>query len=181
MPFAAILREVDQLHNVSTRLEGLAEQHAPMSEALLTIAGNVRNTATVLAVLVVAKGPKPIWSTAGISPESPPLDIGTSYPVDAVLSKKGRFMNAIISIGMLLVLFTTVLLHWMRRPELQLAGSQSQRMCRSCGLITSRSKPRCLECGKPLSGLYSTSKKWTASLFRFYPKGHQKWRPSNLL
>jgi hypothetical protein len=60
MPFAAILREVDQLHNVSTRLEGLAEQHAPMSEALLTIAGNVRNTATLLAVLVVAKGPKPI-------------------------------------------------------------------------------------------------------------------------
>jgi hypothetical protein len=60
MPFAAILREVDQLHSVSTRLEGRAEQHAPMSEALLTIAGNVRNTATVLAVLVVAKGPKPI-------------------------------------------------------------------------------------------------------------------------
>jgi hypothetical protein len=60
MPFAAILREVDQLHSVSTRLEGLAEQHTPLSEALLTIAGNVRNTATVLAVLVVAKGPKPI-------------------------------------------------------------------------------------------------------------------------
>jgi len=60
MAFEAILREVDQLHNVSSRLEGLAEQHAPMSEALMTIAGNVRNTATVLAVLVVAKGPKPI-------------------------------------------------------------------------------------------------------------------------
>jgi hypothetical protein len=60
MPFAAILREVDQLHSVSTRLEGLAEQHTPLSEALLTIAGNVRNTATVLAVLVLAKGPKPI-------------------------------------------------------------------------------------------------------------------------
>ena len=60
MPFEAILREVDQLHNVSTRLEGLAEQHAPITEALLTIAGNVRNTATVLAVLVAAKGPKPI-------------------------------------------------------------------------------------------------------------------------
>jgi hypothetical protein len=60
MPIEAILREVDQLHNVSTRLEGLAEQHPPMSEALMTIAGNVRNTATVLAVLVVAKGPKPI-------------------------------------------------------------------------------------------------------------------------
>ncbi len=60
MPFEAILREVDQLHNVSTRLEGLADQHPPMSEALLTIAGSVRDTATVLAVLVVAKGPSPI-------------------------------------------------------------------------------------------------------------------------
>ena len=60
MPFAAILREVDLLHRVSTRLEDLAEQHAPIAEALLTIAGNVRNTATVLAVLVAAKGPKPI-------------------------------------------------------------------------------------------------------------------------
>jgi len=54
------LREVDQLHSVSTRLEGLADKHAPISEALLTIAGNVRNAATVLAVLVVAKGPQPI-------------------------------------------------------------------------------------------------------------------------
>lgn len=60
MPFAAILREVDLLHRVSTRLEGLAEQHAPIAEALLTIAGSVRNTATILAVLVAAKGPKPI-------------------------------------------------------------------------------------------------------------------------
>ncbi len=60
MPFAAILREVDQLHNVSTRLEGLAERHVPIAEALLTIAGNIRSVATVLAVLVVAKGTKPI-------------------------------------------------------------------------------------------------------------------------
>ena len=43
MAFEAILDEVDQLHNVSTRLEGLAEQHPPVSEALVTIAGNVRN------------------------------------------------------------------------------------------------------------------------------------------
>jgi hypothetical protein len=60
MPFEAILREVDRLHNVSTRLEGLAEQHPPMSEGLMTIAGSVRNTATVLSVLVVTRGPKPI-------------------------------------------------------------------------------------------------------------------------
>ena len=60
MVFEAILREVDRLHSVSTRLEGLAEQHPTLSGALTTIAGNVRNTATVLAVLVVAKAPKPI-------------------------------------------------------------------------------------------------------------------------
>ncbi len=60
MPFAGIMRELDQLHTVSTRLEGLAELHAPLSEALMTIEGSIRPTATLLAVLVVAKGPKPI-------------------------------------------------------------------------------------------------------------------------
>jgi hypothetical protein len=60
MAFEAILNEVDQLHSVSTRLEGLAEQHPPFSEALVTIAGSVRNSAVVLAVLVATKRPKPI-------------------------------------------------------------------------------------------------------------------------
>jgi len=60
MPFQAILREVDQLHKVSTRLEALAEEHMPVSEPLLTIAGSIRNTATLLQVLVATKGPKPI-------------------------------------------------------------------------------------------------------------------------
>ena len=60
MSFQAILREVDQLHNVSTRLEALAEQHPLMSEPLITIAGNVRNTATLLEVLVATRGPKPV-------------------------------------------------------------------------------------------------------------------------
>jgi len=55
MAFKAILDEVDQLHNVGTRLEGLAEQHPPMTEALMTIAGNVRSVATLLAVLVATK------------------------------------------------------------------------------------------------------------------------------
>jgi hypothetical protein len=58
MAFEAILHEVEQLHQVSTRLDGLAEQHPPVSKALLTIAGSVRNTATVLAVLVATKRPK---------------------------------------------------------------------------------------------------------------------------
>jgi hypothetical protein len=60
MVFEAILDEVDQLHNVSTRLGGLAEQHPPVSEALITIAGNVRGTATILAVLVATKSSSPI-------------------------------------------------------------------------------------------------------------------------
>ena len=60
MAFEAILNEVDQLHNVSSRLEGLAEQHAPITEALMTIAGNVRNVATILAVLVATRTPRPI-------------------------------------------------------------------------------------------------------------------------
>jgi hypothetical protein len=55
MAFEAILDEVTQLHSVSTRLEGLAELHLPVSDALLRIAGNVRSTATILAVLVATK------------------------------------------------------------------------------------------------------------------------------
>jgi len=60
MPFQAILREVDHLQNVSTRLEALAERHPRMSDPLMTIAGSVRNAATLLEVLVATRGPKPI-------------------------------------------------------------------------------------------------------------------------
>jgi hypothetical protein len=59
MPFQAILREVDQLHNVSMRLEALAEQHPSVSEPLITIAGSIQNTATLLEVLVATKSTKP--------------------------------------------------------------------------------------------------------------------------
>jgi hypothetical protein len=60
MAFEAILNEVDQLHNVSTRLEGLAEQHPPVSGPLIKIAVSVRNSATLLALLVATKSPEPI-------------------------------------------------------------------------------------------------------------------------
>ncbi len=53
----AILHEVQQLYNVSDRLDSLAQQHPVVSEALLTISGNVRNTATLLEVLVATKMP----------------------------------------------------------------------------------------------------------------------------
>ena len=57
--FEVILNEVDQLNSVSARLEGLAEQHEPFTEALMTIAGNIRSSATVLGVLVAVRSPKP--------------------------------------------------------------------------------------------------------------------------
>jgi hypothetical protein len=51
----AILHEVQQLYNVSDRLDSLAEQHPLVSEALITISGSVRNTATLLEVLATMK------------------------------------------------------------------------------------------------------------------------------
>jgi len=57
--FEAILNEVDDLQGVSARLEELAEQYPPVTEALRTISGNVLNTATVLAVVAAIKSPKP--------------------------------------------------------------------------------------------------------------------------
>jgi hypothetical protein len=66
MPSNAILREVQQLYNVSDRLDLLAEEHPVVSEALITISGSVRNTATLLEVLVAMKmGPLP-----GLDPAS---------------------------------------------------------------------------------------------------------------
>ena len=60
MAFDAILTEIEQIHGASTRLEDLAELHPPVSEALVAIARSLRNTATILAVLVATKGPRPI-------------------------------------------------------------------------------------------------------------------------
>jgi hypothetical protein len=61
---SAILHEVQQLYNVSDRLDLLAEQHPLVSEVLITISGSVRNTATLLEVVVATKmgllsGPDP--------------------------------------------------------------------------------------------------------------------------
>jgi hypothetical protein len=55
MPPSAILNEAQQLHSVSDRLDSLAENHPTVSEALITISGSVRNTATLLEVLVATK------------------------------------------------------------------------------------------------------------------------------
>ena len=55
MAYEALWAEVDQLNSAGDRIERLAEHHLPVSEALLSIAGNVRATATILAVLVKTK------------------------------------------------------------------------------------------------------------------------------
>jgi hypothetical protein len=55
VPSIEILREVQELYHVSDRLESLAEQHPLFSETLITISGSVRNTATLLEVLVATK------------------------------------------------------------------------------------------------------------------------------
>jgi hypothetical protein len=59
MSFELILDEVDHLHGCSARLEGLAEKNLSVSEALMTIAGQVRETATILAVLIAMRKPNP--------------------------------------------------------------------------------------------------------------------------
>ncbi len=55
MPSSAILREAQNLHHVSDSLDALAEEHPVVSEALITISGNLRQTATLLEVLVATK------------------------------------------------------------------------------------------------------------------------------
>jgi hypothetical protein len=55
MAFKAILDEVEQLHRVSSRLEGLAEEHPTVLDAILTVAESIRGAATILAVLVATK------------------------------------------------------------------------------------------------------------------------------
>jgi hypothetical protein len=64
MPLNAILQEARHLHNVSDRLDLLADDHPLVSEALVTISGSVRNTATLLEVLVATK------MTPGLDPAS---------------------------------------------------------------------------------------------------------------
>jgi hypothetical protein len=61
-------------------------------------------------------------------------------------------MNVInISCGLLIALFVILLLYKIQKLKPQVAGYGSQRMCPSCGLITSRLRACCLECGKSLT------------------------------
>ncbi len=52
---AAIMLEVQKLHNVSRNLELLADRNPALSEALQIVSGNIRATATHLELLVALK------------------------------------------------------------------------------------------------------------------------------
>jgi hypothetical protein len=67
MPHSAILHEVQQLYDVSDRLDSLAGQHPLVTEALTSISGSVCNTATLLEVLVATK----IAPLSGLDPAKP--------------------------------------------------------------------------------------------------------------
>ena len=60
----------------------------------------------------------------------------------------------------IVVLTILLLLRNMRQMKPETAGYGTQRMCPSCGLITSRLKASCLECGKSLASVvYSVIRK----------------------
>ena len=60
------------------------------------------------------------------------------------------------SFSLLIALFTILLLHRMHKLKPRIAGYGSQTMCPFCGLITSRLKACCLECGESLTGVSVT-------------------------
>jgi transposase len=68
-------------------------------------------------------------------------------------------MSAIrISLGLLIAMFAILLLYKIRKLKPRVTGYASQKMCPYCGLITSRSKANCLECGRSLIAVSVTTK-----------------------
>jgi hypothetical protein len=70
--FEDLLAEIDQLRNVSDRIEALTDKHPDMGEGLLSAAGNIRSIATLLDVFTL------IRSRAGGSQENI-LDLPTNH------------------------------------------------------------------------------------------------------
>ena len=58
-----------------------------------------------------------------------------------------------ISLVLLIAMFVILLLYKIRKLRPQVTGYGSQRMCPFCGLITSRLKADCLECGRSLTAV----------------------------
>ena len=58
-----------------------------------------------------------------------------------------------ISLVLLIAMFVILLLYKIRKLRPQVTGYGTQRMCPFCGLITSRLKADCLECGRSLTAV----------------------------
>jgi len=58
-----------------------------------------------------------------------------------------------ISLVLLIATFVILLLYKIRKLRPQVTGYGSQMMCPFCGLITSRLKADCLECGRSLTAV----------------------------
>jgi hypothetical protein len=71
--FEGLLIEIDRLRDVSGRIETLAANHPGMEAGLVTVAGNIRNIATVLDVFTLIK------SKAGGSQDNPPYPQTNGY------------------------------------------------------------------------------------------------------
>jgi hypothetical protein len=71
--FEDLLREIDKLRSVGDGIEALANKHPGMETGLVTVAGNIRDIATVLDVFTL------IRSKAGGSQEDAPLPQTNGY------------------------------------------------------------------------------------------------------
>jgi hypothetical protein len=60
VPIKAFLDEVERLRDVCLRLDSLGEEHPPMADQLSLISGNIRNSATLLEVVVTIKFRNPL-------------------------------------------------------------------------------------------------------------------------
>jgi hypothetical protein len=72
-PFEDLLVEIDRLRSVSERIETLVDNHPGMEDGLVSVAGNIRNIATVLDVFTL------IRSKAGNSQEDAPNPESKGY------------------------------------------------------------------------------------------------------
>jgi len=54
-PYEDILEEVGHLHSVSDRLQALADENPSVEGALMSVSGNLRNTATALELLAILR------------------------------------------------------------------------------------------------------------------------------
>ena len=72
-PFEDIMLVADQLKTISERLETLADKHSSVEQGLLSIAGNLRNIATILDVFTIVR------SKTDDTQEGAPIQQTTNY------------------------------------------------------------------------------------------------------